>query len=220
MVNVVIFSKTFAGLSMLALMLGVSIGAFALSQNFALLKQHRTESDLGYAYFKILDVSRNASSSLDETLVSYIFIVNITNPTSEIVKIWDIGIRFERNVTIYVEKEHLLASSPSGIISLSRSFPREDTQYSVSPNSSKLFALTGVVAVPQTGLTALQQANTSVTLDLWGRTTGGAYVTSSIIKQVQLSILSSQEYVYRGIFASQRFRLRGDGPDVIIETGA
>lgn len=207
-------SKGFAIYGVLALVLGLLTGTLALSQNFALLKQYRVEADLGYAYFKILEVSENASSSLRETLISYIFILNITNPTSEVIKTSGVYIGLAEKVSRIGEQEAGI-SMENGIISFYRSF-----SHYWYPNRTKLIAITGVVAVPSMGLMALQQGNCSVVFEVEGRAQEGARASSGyIIKQVQLSILNSQEYVYKGIFTNQRFRLREDGPNVIIETG-
>ncbi len=205
-----------------ALVLGNAVGIFSLASNFALLEKYQINADIVYVYFNLHETSQNTSGLKNSLLLSYVVVVNVTNPTSKTILLRDITINIAKNITLYRDEKSQRVSgynSFNSLIQCYRYFPQGDTSYMLQPNASTLYLFSGVLSAYPIrilfgGQTPGQDPVGSV-LEIQGRTAEGAYVTTGFApKSIQLSVIGQSEYVYNNILGNPRIHFRDDGPSL------
>ena len=188
-----ILNKKFLVFSALALVAGLSVGIVPFYREFSLLKAYSIEVDVVYAYFRTYGVSGNVSGLRNEDLVSYIIVLNITNPTSEIIRIKDLTISFAE----FAFGDGNFVQMSNTIVRYVRNFAEYYMDHYWYPNSSRLVAFAATEEISEMGLAALKLGKGYFCIELEGRTQGDAHVRSGfVIKEVTLEIINDYEYVY------------------------
>lgn len=205
----------FVMLGSFALTTGLLVGIVPFYQEFSALQYHTIQLDIVYAYFNTFKASQNVTALGNADLVSYVLVLNVTNPTGEVVKIMDLRIDFVQNA--YKEDQHFKTFNE--IVRFEQSFADGMMDYYWYPNVTRLIAFTGTGELSALGLTALRLGKGFFLLKLAGSTQAGAQAGSDfILKKVTLEIKNESEYVYDGIFMEDyRFHFRNDQLDISIE---
>jgi len=234
--------KLVAG-SLLALMLGVAIGMPILTQNLVFGEPPKVYAEVVYAYFGLQPFSENVSGLYGRQVISYVFILNVTNLSNQpvIVNSFEVSaaksIRFINatdgyinatepidfvwdNITQvrYMGKGGVGYGGSNGIVRRSEDFP-EGNAYYWSSNASKLVALTGLVEISDLALDALRVGKIFVFSHVGGKVYEGRLSISGayVIKGIELEIVQGREFVYNTLLkADQRLHIPSDGTGVFV----
>lgn len=203
--------KRLFSFGVLAFVLGVSVAALPLQSNFSLLERYQINVDIVYAYLKVFDVSENASGLWRMHMLSYVVVLNVTNPTGKGIWMKDVTINLAESVELHDENGVRIVNS---IVRCYRYLPQGDFSYFWYPNSSMLIAFS---SVRETNPALLRSALDSF-VEVQGRTSEGAYATSGhVVKNIQMKVLSSSEYVYDAIPGTPRFHFDDGEVGISIE---
>jgi len=205
----------FVMLGPLALTMGFLAGIVPFYREFSAQQYYTIQVDIVYAYFKMFKTGQNVPALGNADLVSYVLVLNVTNPTNEVVKIKHLTIDFVQNAS----KEDQHFEMFNEILRFEQSFADGFMDYYWYPHVTRLIAFTGTEELSAIGLTALRLGEGFFLLKLAGSTQAGAQAGSDfILKKVTLEIKNESEYVYNGIFMEDyRFHFRNDQLDISIE---
>ncbi|MCJ7634976.1 hypothetical protein MUP77_21625 [Candidatus Bathyarchaeota archaeon] len=197
----------------LALLLGSLVAALALRQDFSLLEKYEVKADIVYVYLKLLETGENASGLWRMPMVSYIVVLNVTNPTDRTVRMTDVDFALAE----LVETGEHGASISNPIVRFYRYLPQDHISYFWYPKNSKLVVFSGVREFTSYGNQELMQtAIFDSLLEIGGRTSEGAYSSSSYVtKRIQLVVVDPYEYVYNTMPGTPRFHYGDDGAEEI-----
>ena len=178
-------------------------------------EQYSIEGNLVYAYLKTYDVSEGIDGIGNGNFVSYVLVVNITNPN-------DVPIYLKGVLVNLMENATQVGTSVSGtnsIIRYTSSFGYNDMSYYWAPHSSRFVAFTATGEVSGIALDALKLGKGYFLVKVDGRTETDSYVGSGLnLKEVTLEITSNDEYVFNTAFTNNyRFHFRNDGIDLSYE---
>lgn len=225
--------------SFLALILGFSVGMPVLFQTVTFGEQPKVYADIVYAYFSLLPANQSVPGLQHEHSVSFLFVLNVTNLSNKAVEITSVDAEAAGKITFFAETGGIFNAtvppnvkwsnvtqvmyvsmyggaigygSSDGIVTRSESF--EGSQYYWPENASRLVALSGMVEIPASGLTAMQTGKIFVFSHVEGRAyssnlrVSGAYV----IKGVQLDRVGDTEFVFNELLqANETLRFLNDG---------
>lgn len=198
-----------------SLIAGLLVGMVPFYQEFSLLSTYTINVDVVYAYFKTFDVSEDVTALANSHLISYVFVLNITNPTGETVRIKDLGIDFAQTATQNISGVY----TENTIIRYTQTFAEHKMEYYWPPNSSKLAAFTATAEISSMAFAALRQGEGYFLTRLAGRTPADAQASSSLaLKEATLEIINDDEFVYNITFPENyRFHFRNDELGISIE---
>lgn len=206
--------KNFIALSSFALTAGLLVGVVPLYPEFSRLNTYAIKVDVVYAYFKTFSVSSGTPGLSSMPMVSYVILLNISNPTREIVRVKDLKIDFSQNASAI--GNHTLMSN--GIIRYARTFADHRMEYYWYPNSTRLVAFTATGEISTGGLNALKEGRGYFLITLAGRTEADAPASDSMLKMVTLETINDEEYVYNTVFEENyRFHFTNDELDISLE---
>ncbi len=234
--------KLVAG-SLLALMLGVAIGMPILVQNLVLGEPPKVYAEVVYAYFGLQPFSENVSGLYGRQVISYVFILNVTNLSNRLVIVNSFKVSAAESIRFYNATDgHVNATEPTdfvwdnttqvrymdkggvgigsrnGIASRSEDF-LEGNAYYWSQNASKLVALTGVIEISDLALHALRVGKIFVFSHIGGKVYEGRLSISGafVIKGIELEIIQGREFVYNTLLkANQSLHIPNDGTGVFV----
>lgn len=232
--------KLVAG-SLLALALGIIIGLPFLFQNVGLGESPRVYAEVAYASFQFQNPNSNITGMQGETWVSYVFVLNVTNLSDQLVmvngfrasaakKITFLTVTESSGATNFTESQNVVWNettqvrySPIGVGS-QNSIDRSagflaGNEYFWSPGASRLIALTGFVAVPGITLNDFGGREIFVLSHVGGnvydsrQSISGAYV----LKGIRLQVIQNLNFVYNNLLGpKQHLRITEDGAGVTI----
>jgi len=235
--------------STIALMLGIAATSPILVPNLALTTKIKLDVDVVYAYFGVQEFNsqitglwRNSSNiyECDLHFVSYFIVLNITDLSDKpaIIEEFEASAaqeilvcngtskvgseRLRENMSVSLSKFGFSIAMENRIVTdfrdVSRYYPGW-SQY-LSPKTSRLIAITGIVEVSNT---AAYDALQSGTIYLFGRVKGrplgeGTSSTAFCLKYVQLQGIGKDRLYNAVISENQIWRMDTNGLDVYIET--
>jgi len=214
--------------SILATVLGLVVASPILVPNLALTKTVNIEVEVVYAYFGVQEINsdihglwRNLSDprESDFRIVSYFFVLNVTNHSSEVAIIKEFSAFAAQEAQVGSKGEVSAVNTIATGFRDARGYLLFWSQY-LSPNESRLIGLTGMVEVPNVAYTVLQSGN----ICLFGRVEaqpygGGSWATGYSLKHVELQITDG-EFMYNAVLSeNQILRIdHSNGVDIYIET--
>jgi hypothetical protein len=200
-------AKQFTLLATFALISGLIIGLVPFYGEFSVLKSYPMEVDVVYAYFKTFSVSENITGLRNEDFVAYVIVLNITNPTSETIRIKYLGIHLAETASKFGQGVQMTNT----VVNYERDFSEGFMDYYWFPNFSRLVAFGATSEVSNLGMAVLEEGKGYFYVYLDGRTQGNAYAGGSVIKKVTLEIINDDEFVYNTVFKkNERFHFRND----------
>jgi len=208
-------NKTFVMLSVLALASGFLVGVVPFYQGLSILQVYSVEIKIVYAYFKIYNASNGVIGLGNASLVSYVLVLNVTNPSRETIQLRDVLIEFAGSINQTGDG----FEASNDIIRYDRTFSGDVTEYYWSPNSTRLIAFTATEELSTMALAALKSGKGYFLTRLVGRANSGASASSNFsLNEVKLEVLSESEYIYNEVFDKKyRFHFRNDGIGVSLE---
>lgn len=234
-------NRKLVGGSLLALTLGIVMGIPFLFQNINLGEPPHVYAEVAYANFQFQNLNSNFTGMQGETWVSYVFILNVTNLSNQLVivngfeasaanKIAFLTVTESNGATNFTEPQNVVWNETTQVrynttgvgsqnsIDRSVGFPAGN-EYYWSPGESRLIALTGFVAVPGVTLNEFTGGKIFVLSHVDGnvydsrQSISGAYV----IKGIQLQVIQNLNFVYNNLLGpNQHLRITGDGAGVTI----
>jgi hypothetical protein len=217
--------------SFIALTLGLAAASPLLIPNLALTTTIQLEIDTVYAYISIQQYDpqitglwRNYSNLWENDLhiISYLFIINVTNPTDKLLMLGEFTASGAPQIDItQFPRGELSVGQTNPIVTafrdLSRYYPGWSQYW--QPNSSRLIALSGTIENSNTAAhDALQTGTIYLFARVEGKTYEGGWAKGYNLKQVQLQQIGN-EYLYNILLnQNQILRLTSDGIDAYIET--
>lgn len=156
-----------------------------------------------YAYLKTYIVNENVTGLANKTLVSYILVLNITNPTSSNINID--SIRVVLSGTAF--KIDQSAEWRNEILNIKRVF--NDAQPLQIGREPMLITVTGTGELSTLGIQSLRQKEGYFVV----ATNYASNAGSLILEKVSFDLKSENEYVYNTVFENDyRFDFRNDDP--------
>lgn len=202
-------------LSVFALTAGLLTGIVPFYTEFSLLQHYTIQVGIVYAYFKTYNANVNATGLSGSELISCVFVLNITNPTSETIGMTDVTVDFVQSAR--KDPEKIIMENET--IQYERSFADHVIEYYWFPNSTRLIALTATGELSDLGRGALESGKGYFLAHLMGRTEIGALASSDfVLKEASLETVSDNEYVYNSVFMKDyRFHFRNDEISISLE---
>jgi hypothetical protein len=192
--------------------------AFGLAfSEFSELPQedYSIEGELVYAYLKTYTVSEDVDGIGNRKLVSYVLVLNITNPN-------DVPVYLKRAQVDLMENAVQVGTSVSGtnsIIRYTSSLPDNDFSYYWAPHSSRFVAFTATGELSGMALDALQLGKGYFLVKVDGRTETDSHVGGDLnLEEVPLEVMDNDEYVFNTAFRDNyRFRFWNDDINLAYE---
>lgn len=205
----------FYALGIAVLLLGSVVGTVSLQSNFALLEKYQINAEINYVFFNIGGANSTISSLEHLDLLTYIMILNITNPSNKTILLQDAQIDIATNVNASYSGVTITDS----LVSCYRYFSQNDTSYMIQPHASKLLLFSGVIETnPKLFGSSLGTSPVSYYVDVQGHSLEGGYAsTTPSSKTIQLTIVNQTEYVYSTLPSNESLHFRSDGPNIIFE---
>lgn len=168
--------------------------------------------DVVFAYFKTYSVSSNVSGLGSKHLISYVLVLNVTNPNNKTISLCNSLISLYDSAV----KEGNSISGETEIIRNQRNFANNDMSYHFYPRSSKLVSLTATGEIDDFELKALKTEQMYFMVHLTGQTEADNHVNSELkLKKVALKKVSETEYLYNTAFMNSHiFSFRNDTPNI------
>ena len=209
------FTKKLVPLSILSLIIGLSVAALPLQSNFHLLNTYRLEAEIVYVFLNLFKVDEAVSGLGQLYMLSYVVVVNVTNPSNHLIKMQDIDILIAEDVQLTANQTGYTAVN--SIVSFSRSFPQNDFGYFWQPNRTIPLVFSGVRETAESCVLWLEDSVDSL-FEIRGRADDGGYTTSSFfVKTVQLEQVNPHEFVYNNLSGIQRIHFTQDGNTLSFE---
>lgn len=214
--------------SVIALTLGIAAASPILIPNLALTTKVQIEVDVVYAYFGVQDFTSNITGlwrnlsdpkENDLRIVSYFFVLNVTNNSNELAVIKEFQALAASEIQVGSKGEVSAVNTIATGFRDARGYLLFWSQY-LPPNESKLIGLTGMVEVPNVAYAELQSGSIylfgNVEAQPYG---GGSWARGYSLKHVQLQIIE-REFLYNAVLSeNQILRIdHSNGVDVYIET--
>jgi hypothetical protein len=199
-----VYSKRFIVLLCLALVSGLLVGLLPFRDEFEVsAPKFYAEVNIVHAYFQVLNVSRD-SGVFSERMVSYVIVLNITNPTEKIFEIRELWMWFGNRE----EAPFHTVSFTNLVVSYYNDFESGHSIYYWHPSESRLVAFSMTEAIDDGGLELLKSHEGDFELHLCtaglGEQTTSAYESSTISQKLQLKTLNDNEFVYGDYFNADR----------------
>ena len=129
------YSKKFIVLIFLAIISGLLVGLLSFRDEFEVsAPKFYAEVNIIHAYFQVLNVSRDSGIG-PERMVSYVIVLNITNPTEEIFEIRELWMWFGNR-----EESWNTVSFTNNVVSYYNDFESGHSDYYWHPGDSRLVA--------------------------------------------------------------------------------
>jgi hypothetical protein len=197
------YSKRFIVFVCLALVSGLMVGLLSFRDEFEVLApKFYAEVNIIYAYFQILNVSRD-SGIFYEKMVSSVVVLNITNPTEKIFEIRELQMWFGNKI----ESGNTVGFTDM-VASYYNDFESGHSTYYWHPGESRLVAFSLTNAVQDGGINILNAHEIGFSLELYtaglGEPPTPDYMISRITEKLQLKTLNENEFVYGDYFNADR----------------
>ncbi len=176
-----------------AFIVGILIGFVSFQSDFGTMTNADTsypiDATLVQAYFKVYNTSE-ASGVAFRSILSYVFVVNITNPSDATLRLTDIQI-FQTNLEVF---------------SYQRTFS-ESNAYWFYPHTSKLVAFTENMGLTESNIGGLNAHPFQYHLGAsFASAEGTGHAESLKLNQeMQLKSISSGEYIYGSTFGNETY---------------
>lgn len=208
-----VLNKQFTILATFALLAGLLVGIVPFRNEFSVSQSYPLEVDVVYAYFRTFKVSEYASGLRNQDLVAYVFVLNVTNPTSEIIIIKFLEIHFAETACRFYGGGVEMRNTA---VNYQREF-YGSMDYFWYPNSSRIVAFSGTGELSNLGMAVLNARRGYFYASLGGATEKG-HAEGSIIKMVLLDNPSIGEFVYNSVFKeNERFHFSNYDIDISLE---
>ena len=238
-------NKVLVVVSILALILGISVGTPFLLQNISLGEHPKVYDEVVYASFQFQDYNSNVIGRQGDKWLTYVLVLNVTNLSNRLVMVNDFEviaaqqIEFlqSRNVTNVIFNGYPNASTSSvgtqvsynmsiGIgaenpVSRSENFP-PGNEYYWDANESRLVAFTGSLSVSSFVFGEYEGGSISVFSHVSGQVVDSQqYVSGAyVIKRIDLQLSQNSTYVYNSLLDPNEFLwISNDGTGVSIVQG-
>jgi hypothetical protein len=232
----------------LALIFGALVGMPVLFRTVTFGEQPKLYADVVYAYFSLLPSNQSLPVLSDEHLVSFLFVLNVTNLSNEVVDVTSVdataageitfggegslnntisnGSHFEwSNATqVWYQNATLSYAISDVIVAPSESFEGSEYywQYYWPENSSKLVALSGLVDIPESSLALILNSKIFVFSHVEGKAYASGVSASGayVAEGVQLETVGNSEFVFNELLkTNQTLQVQHDGTMVTIVSG-
>ncbi len=209
------FTKKLVSLSVLSLIIGLSVAALSLQSNFQLLNTYRLEAEIVYVYLNLFKVDEAVSGLGRRYMLSYVVVINVTNPSNHLIEMQDIDIRIAEDVQLTANQTGFTAHN--GFVSFSRYLPQGDFSYFWQPNRTIPLVFSGVHETANDLVIWLEDSVDSL-IEIRGRADDGGYATSGfVVKTLQLEQVNPHEFVYNNLSDIQRIHFTQDGNTLSFE---
>lgn len=177
-------------------------------------KDYSIEGDIVYAYFKTYNASEGVEGIGNRNLVSYVLVLNITNPNDEPITLKSVLVELTENAT----QTGTSVSSTNGMIRYKDYLFPYGSNY-ISPQSSTFAAFTATGELSNMALDALKLGKGYFIVNVQGYSKEDQYFGNGInLKEVTLEITDNNEYVFNTAFRDNyRFHFRNDGINISYE---
>jgi len=178
-------------------------------------KNYLLNSEIVFAYFKPYETSRNSTVFSSNTLISYVFVLNVTNPNNETVLLDNLLVAFHD----FAVKDRNSVSGTTEIIRYCDTFGSNDLDYLLPSKSSRLMAFTGTSEISSLELTGIKNGTIFSSMTMNGNVKENAHVgTGLLFKEMSFDMIHESEWIYNTVFpADQQFSFRNDSPTVAYE---
>ncbi|MBN2259869.1 MAG: hypothetical protein JW702_04970, partial [Clostridiales bacterium] len=178
-------------------------------------EEYFIDSEIVFAYFKTYDVSSNTSYLFANSMVSYVFILNVSNPNNETFLFDDLLVSFND----FAVKDGNSVSGTTELIRYCNSFGSSDLDYQLPSGSSRLMVFTGTGELSNLELMGLKNDTTFSTMILNGHIGEDVHVGSGLIfTEMSFCMISETELMYNVVLhEDQSFSFRNDSPNVSYE---
>jgi hypothetical protein len=190
------FSKKLVALTCAVFMVGLLVGLLSFRNDFASFKSVSVESDIVHAYFKVYNVSQDSGIGYGK-LVSYVVVLNITNPSDTTLRLSWLTMALAENGT-----RTGTSVSLNSFLRYQRDFSETTMDNYWYPHTSRLVAFSQTGFMPDGGLNFLNGQKSALfysdasCVATEGRGSGSAI----IFKELQLNNVSQGEFVYGTTF--------------------
>jgi len=211
-----LFLNKFVPLSVILVVLLV-VSVFSLTHSGARCDEdYIMDCELVFAYFKTFDVSNNTNVFSSNKLVSYVFVLNVTNPNNKTILLDNLLIAFHD----FAVKSNNSVSGTTTIIRYFDSFGSNVLDYQLPPRFSKLMAFTGVGELSSLELMGLKNGTIFSSMTLNGNVEENIHTgTGLIFQEMSFDVLSESEWMYNSAFYNDRtFSFRNDDTKVSYES--
>ncbi len=195
------FGKKLIVLISIVFAVGLLVGIVSFRNDLSSFKSFQVESDIVQAYFKVYNVTQDSGVGFGK-MVSYVVVLNITNPSDSVVSLSSLRMALAQNGTRTGSSVSL-----NSIFSYERDFSDRNTDHFIYPHSSRLIPFSQTGFMPEIGLDFLNQqhealfyADLSCSSTEWRG--GGEAI---IFKQIPLNTVSSDEFVYGTTFSEGNY---------------
>ena len=190
-------NKKFIALVCAALAVGLLIGVISFQNDLSgAHNSYSVEANLVQAYFHVFNASRDAPVNYD-TLVSYVLIFNITNPSSQTLKIHRLQITLAKEGS----KNGTSYSFGGGSVNYNREFADDNTANYWYPETSRIVGFSGTSGVTGLDVSIFEQGQgiffARILFSLETVRVGGS---TTIFENITLNSLGNQEYMYGDMF--------------------
>ncbi len=195
------FSKKLIALICIMFVVGLLIGVVSFRNDLISYKSIPIESNIVQAYFKVYNVTQDSGIGFGK-MVSYVVVLNITNPSDNLVSLSSVTLALAQNGTRNGNSVNL-----NSILNYQRDFSERNTDHFVYPHTSRLIPFSQTGFMPEVGLNFLNQQHTALfyayvsCVGLDGHGSGDAI----IFKQLSLTALSQDEFMYGTTFSAGNF---------------
>jgi len=195
------FSKRLVALVCVVFVIGLLIGVVSFSSDLTSYKSLPIEANIVQAYFKVYNVTQDSGVGF-EKMVSYVVILNITNPSDYTVSLSTVRLALAQNGS-----RNEKSVSLNSFLNYERDFSQKNTDSFIYPHSSRLMPFSQTGFMPEVGLDFLNQQHNALfyadvsCVALEGR--GGGNVI--IFKQLSLNSVSQDEFVYGTTFSAGNY---------------
>jgi hypothetical protein len=197
------YSKKFIILICLALISGLLVGLLSFRDELEVsAPKFYAEVNIIYAYFQVLNISRDSGIG-SERMVSYIIVLNVTNPTEEIFEIRELWMWFGNK-----EESWNTVSFTNNVVSYYNDFESGHSNYYWHPNESRLVAFSLTESIGDGGVELLNALEGDFDLNLYtaglGEPATPDYMVSRISQKLQLKTSNNNEFVFGDYFNAHR----------------
>ncbi len=195
------FRKKLIALICIVFAIGLLSGVLAFRNDLTSYKSVPLESDIVQAYFKVYNVTQDSGIGFGK-MVSYVIVLNITNPSDTVVSLSSLRMALAQSGT-----RTRSSVSLNSIFSYERDFSDRNTDHFIYPHTSRLIPFSQTGFMPEIGLDFLnQQHNALFYADLSCVSTEGRGGGDAIIfKQIPLNTVSPDEFVYGTTFSAGNY---------------
>lgn len=173
-------NKKLVAFASMVFVVGLVLSTFALRQDFS-SRQYKTypvQAEIVHAYFKVYNASADSGIG-NSMLISYVFVLNLTNPSDSTLKISEVML------------------SSAGLFHFRRDFGEGNSQYYFYPHTSRLVAFSQTDGTYGIGVKELESLNPLYILTVGFSATEGRGGGSALQQsQLPLRNIGQDEFVY------------------------